>query len=455
MLAVTEFKISKLFGKNDIALKFRDNMLILVGENGSGKTTILRIMYLFLSGRWTALLKYDFKNISVSFADASEVSLEKREIGNLLKKLMKDSRFLHRFPPHIRHRYFELFEEDIEFSNLFGEKNKEKIPVDYFLHRLPPDFAFQLQSKELEVLQKALDKTAILYLPTYRRIEKELSAIFRGVDADELRNKGNFRDIDISTQGICSYEKKEFGMHDITSSIEHVSNELNRFAVDELNQLTLHYLSDVLEQKYKEVNVSVIKNAPQESIDNIWKRIDSNILSKSSLKKLSDTINDIRNEKHAKTKLDEHESVICHYFTKLLDFQKELDKKEERIKNFCKICNAYLIGKKFYYDSASFKAYIQYENRKDQSFDLEYLSSGEKQIVSLFGNLYLATDDNFFIMIDEPELSLSVPWQKRFLVDIHNANFCEGIVAVTHSPFIFENELEPYVHGVGEFLHEC
>ena len=58
-------------------------------------------------------------------------------------------------------------------------------------------------------------------------------------------------------------------------------------------------------------------------------------------------------------------------------------------------------------------------------------------------------------MIDEPELSLSVPWQKRFLVDIHNANFCEGIVAVTHSPFIFENELEPYVHGVGEFLHEC
>ena len=87
-----------------------------------------------------------------------------------------------------------------------------------------------------------MDKTAILYLPTYRRIEKELSAIFRGVDADELRNKGNFRDIDISTQGICSYEKKEFGMHDITSSIEHVSNELNRFAVDELNQLTLHYL---------------------------------------------------------------------------------------------------------------------------------------------------------------------------------------------------------------------
>lgn len=51
MIAVTEFKVSKLFGQNDIALKFRDNMLILVGENGSGKTTILRIMYLFLSGR--------------------------------------------------------------------------------------------------------------------------------------------------------------------------------------------------------------------------------------------------------------------------------------------------------------------------------------------------------------------------------------------------------------------
>jgi hypothetical protein len=37
------------------------------------------------------------------------------------------------------------------------------------------------------------------------------------------------------------------------------------------------------------------------------------------------------------------------------------------------------------------------------------LSSGEKQIVSLFSHLYLSGQQLFFVIIDEPELSLSVP----------------------------------------------
>jgi hypothetical protein len=29
---------------------------------------------------------------------------------------------------------------------------------------------------------------------------------------------------------------------------------------------------------------------------------------------------------------------------------------------------------------------------------------------------------------------------------------CNGIVAVTHSPFIWENDLEPYVKSLAEFI---
>ena len=42
-------------------------------------------------------------------------------------------------------------------------------------------------------------------------------------------------------------------------------------------------------------------------------------------------------------------------------------------------------------------------------------------------------------------------WQRMFLVDILDSASCIGIVATTHSPFIFENELERYVHGINEF----
>ena len=79
------------------------------------------------------------------------------------------------------------------------------------------------------------------------------------------------------------------------------------------------------------------------------------------------------------------------------------------------------------------------------------LSSGEKQIVSLFSHLYLSHQNNYIVLIDEPEMSLSVKWQRMFLQDVRKGGFCYGLIAVTHSPFIFENELDRYAHGLEEF----
>ena len=45
-------------------------------------------------------------------------------------------------------------------------------------------------------------------------------------------------------------------------------------------------------------------------------------------------------------------------------------------------------------------------------------------------------------MIDEPELSLSIDWQRRLLPDIIRSGNCNMLLAVTHSPFIFENEFD-------------
>ena len=44
-----------------------------------------------------------------------------------------------------------------------------------------------------------------------------------------------------------------------------------------------------------------------------------------------------------------------------------------------------------------------------------------------------------------------VKWQKTFLEDVRKGEFCEGLIAVTHSPFIFDNELDMYAHGIEEF----
>jgi hypothetical protein len=49
-------------------------------------------------------------------------------------------------------------------------------------------------------------------------------------------------------------------------------------------------------------------------------------------------------------------------------------------------------------------------------------------------------------------MSLSVPWQKRYLLDIVNGISCAGLVAVTHSPFVFDNELKPFARALEEFI---
>ena len=84
---------------------------------------------------------------------------------------------------------------------------------------------------------------------------------------------------------------------------------------------------------------------------------------------------------------------------------------------------------------------------------LSKLSSGEKQIISIFSKIYLSESDRrFIVLFDEPELSLSMLWQRQLLPDIINFNKCDFLLAVTHSPFIFDNELDQYAVGLNEYV---
>jgi predicted ATPase len=61
--------------------------------------------------------------------------------------------------------------------------------------------------------------------------------------------------------------------------------------------------------------------------------------------------------------------------------------------------------------------------------------------VSIFSRLYLDNLRPYAIFFDEPELSLSIEWQKKLLQDIVDSDKCAFLLAATHSPFIFENHL--------------
>ena len=77
---LVQFSIFRLWGEKDVHLKFQNNKLILVGENGSGKTTILRIVYETLACKWAMLSIEDFSKIVLQFYGEDPITIQKAEI---------------------------------------------------------------------------------------------------------------------------------------------------------------------------------------------------------------------------------------------------------------------------------------------------------------------------------------------------------------------------------------
>ena len=83
---------------------------------------------------------------------------------------------------------------------------------------------------------------------------------------------------------------------------------------------------------------------------------------------------------------------------------------------------------------------------KDYENDINYeeLSTGEKKIIILFTLTIFS--DNSIIIIDEPEASLSIVWQRELLPDIILNTKYKKLIVATQSPYIVsDNELMEYL----------
>lgn len=137
-------------------------------------------------------------------------------------------------------------------------------------------------------------------------------------------------------------------------------------------------------------------------------------------------------------------------YPSIIEIERELNReiaasRLEAIENYFKTVNKFLEGKVVYVDkSGSSRKHPGVEilfSGGSRSKGLITLSSGERQVCTFF---FAATflDKERVILIDEPEISLHVDWQRLLLQEISNHLDDHQFIICTHSPIIGADYME-------------
>jgi len=464
MNRLNRFKIEKLFGYQKVELTFNNNIMILMGENGLGKTSILNSLYFSLTQKWKKLQKINFESIELS-------------IDNRPFKFTKDqlTYYIENKGDKRDNKYRILRSEiksTIDFADLaafFTERSEDKIDKHRLIYeyvrknkldktfKAPSGLLIELIARlslepDLSGLENFIDfietspKLNILYFPTYRRVEEELHNLgrLRKLQSDDFNNHlwdiTDDDDDEDEDQDLEDETLIQFGMEDVVQRIDKIISNINDSSIKGFAKVTGEMLHQ-LQEGFPTLSNDEIFGINGNNIEIILNRVKNN-LSLSDRRNILELVN-------TKELLKKQE--LAYFLIKLEDIYLQQQNLDNSIKQFEKVCNQYLVGKKFIFDESSVTLNI-FNDRTLDRVELTQLSSGEKQIVSLFSKLYLEEEQNLLVFFDEPELSLSIKWQKQLLPHVLGTNKCDFLLAVTHSPFIFSNELEKYAVGMNLFI---
>ena len=452
---IKKFKITGLFGFRNVDINFENNVKILIGENGFGKTTVLNSLYYLLNKKYTKLSNIEFETMELNFQNEEKIQFTKFELESYINYIESNNNNRRMPLSVLKHLETLDLSEFINNDDIHEEKIIDFIKNSEIRHFAPMQIMVREISKyikdypsfdvfdRLEKIRNTLN-FSILYLPTYRRVEEDLKNLGSFKERIIHRNDGRsyYRELEEDLE-VTDDTLIHFGMEDVRKKIITVEQEIEKSTITGFSKLTGQMLSLFL-NGFRKIQDSEIEELDENTIKIILHRVGDNIPQKDKdgiLKLLKD-----------KAKLKEKKDLVSFIF-KLIDIYNEHKHLDDKIKNFRDVCNEYLVDKQFRYDESSVELDI-YRNGTDEKVEINKLSSGEKQIISIFSKIYLEKTENLIVLFDEPELSLSLPWQKRLLPDIMNSEKCKFLLAVTHSPFIFQNKLESHAVGINMYMDD-
>lgn len=470
---IERFGISGLYGYRTISLTSKHAATILIARNGTGKTTLMGALDALLKLQLNRLSNLDFaeifcrirgldRDIILTHADVVDF-LKLPTEGDFIKMATKASVEQSKLFQFIIGDYKNSLNECFSdpdgnsvawaiaraFSHDIYAATKSCEDVHRSLFERTPTLS-QLR----DMITTALSDYDVVYLPTYRRVELALTD-----EGEARRRRGRSRPkFSIASSGLHTGDI-QFGLGDISDRL----SELNNQIISSSNRGYREISENIINELIQGFEVSPDTPRPNaEDLKLFFSRLES---SGRVIGPYYGISNPPDYEKiYSNVGVPAESRKFLTYFLGKLDKIINITKKIEKpVDDFINSCNKYLSSiepstsladesphhglvnvdaKALKVDRTDLSVHVESLPARNR-IPLDALSSGEKQMVSLFAKIYLYPKKKI-VLIDEPELSLSIDWQKTILIDVLMSGNCAQLIAITHSPFVFDNVLEKF-----------
>ena len=423
--------IEKLHGIYNYDVDFNEDITFLYGSNGCGKTTILNIVTSIVTGKIYELFFYDFKIIKLKYSNNDNVDVieikRKQDDKNRLKIIFEGR---NETISKLDNLNFQSSRRKILLKEYFHENNILKdisrlfnyvyLPLSRSAYVDPIRSSrknFWIEEEEIEE-ELYVTKDASL-----TRVQELIVNKILTINNEVNRLNNNFRDKILKTSINIYSEKKNFS--DILNEIEN-SNEEKILEIQEsyLNIMTnLKLINEREIEKYNNFFSSYIEKYEQitDENDEKVKQFSINlVLQYSEISKIRKVVELAQQMEKDKKQAEKPLELFCSTLNSFLSRAGDIDSKNIIIET---------IGQP--------GVYFKIPNNQNK-LSVQKLSSGEKQLIIFFANLIFGVNDrkNGIFIVDEPELSLHLTWQKLFIEQTLKINNNIQLIFATHSPEI-------------------
>lgn len=443
-MKISQIKVMGLFGlfDHDIPLDSENRITIIHGPNGYGKTTVLRLVDALFNNKRAYLRNTPFDELSVIFEDSSKLTLSKvvkddipvlhyknNPLGGRKRQYTEkpvDTRSFRGFP-------YSIVEQEIPELDRVGARLWRNLRTGQLL-----DFedVFERYSDELPLPRGMFVRT---------KPPKWLSAIAEGIPVRLIEAQRLLRIPDSSR---ISERRRRI---EWSASVEAYSDELASSIKSVLAESAA--LSQALDRTFPQRLVDIRRDDVLPD-DELKERINS--VEEHRTKLIDAGLLDPQTEPAFQIGEDlrDHERRVLTVWVQ--DVGRKLgiyDELARKIDLFKDIINEYFQFKEMEIDKE--RGFI-FRTLDGEALRPALLSSGEQHELILTYELLFKLGADALVMIDEPELSLHVAWQLRFLPNLQaiiELSAFDALIA-THSPQIINDRWDLAVELKDPLAHD-